>query len=112
MLEKLAGIEQHYEQLGRDLEEVGSDYKRAAEINKERVDLEPLIKKAAEYRKSLSRLEEAQALLESETDEEMLGLAEMEIEELTPSIEKIENSLEYASREYSGNIKIRRYNHK
>ena len=38
MLEKLAGIEQHYEQLGRDLEEVGSDYQRAAEINKERVD--------------------------------------------------------------------------
>lgn len=93
MLEKLAGIEQHYEQLGRDLEEAGGDYQRAAEINKERVDLEPLIKKTAEYRKSLSRLEEAQALLESETDEEMLGLAEMEIEELTPAIEQLENAL-------------------
>ena len=43
MLEKIAGIEQHYEQLGRDLETVGGDYQRAGEINKERVDLEPLI---------------------------------------------------------------------
>ena len=47
MLEKIVGIEQHYEQLGHELEEVGSDYQRAAEINKERVDLEPLIRKAS-----------------------------------------------------------------
>ncbi len=47
MLEKIAGIEQHYEQLGHDLEETGGDYQRAAEINKERVDLEPLITKGA-----------------------------------------------------------------
>lgn len=93
MLEKLAGIEQHYEQLGRDLEEVGSDYQRAAEINKERVDLEPLIKKASEYRKSLKRIQEARNLLESETDEEMLVLAQMEIEELEPQIEKLEATI-------------------
>jgi len=93
MLEKITGIEQHYEQLGRDLEEVGSDYQRAAEINKERVDLEPLIKKAAEYRKSLTRIEEARALLDSETDEEMLGLAEMEIEDLEPQIKQLETAI-------------------
>jgi len=93
MLEKLAGIEQHYEQLGRDLEEVGGNYQRAAEINKERVDLEPLIKKASEYRKSLQRIQEARELLESETDEEMLALAQMEIEELEPQIEKLEMTI-------------------
>ncbi len=93
MLEKIAGIEQHYEQLGREMEEVGSDYQRAAEINKERVDLEPLITKARGYRQSLKRVEEARALLESETDEEMLALAEAEIEELEPKIEQIENEI-------------------
>ena len=93
MLEKIAGIEQHYEQLGRDLQEVGSDYQRAAEINKERVDLEPLIKKAREYHQSLNRIEEARELLESETDEEMLALAQAEIEELEPTIEKLENAI-------------------
>ncbi|MBN1454397.1 MAG: peptide chain release factor 1 [Anaerolineales bacterium] len=93
MLEKIAGIEQHYEQLGHDLEEVGSDYQRAAEINKERVDLEPLVSKTSEYRKSLKRIEEARALLDSETDEEMLALAEAEIEELSPKIEKLESEI-------------------
>lgn len=90
MLEKLAGIEQHYEQLGHDLEEVGGDYQRAAEINKERVDLEPIIAKAKEYRQAISRIEEAQELLEAESDEEMLALAKSEIEELEPKIEKLE----------------------
>ena len=93
MLEKIAGIEQHYEQLGHEMEEVGSDYQRAAEINKERVDLEPLITKARGYRQFLKRIEEARALLESETDEEMLALAEAEIEELEPKIEQIENEI-------------------
>lgn len=93
MLEKIAGIEQHYEQLGRDLLEVGSDYQHAAEINKERVDLEPLIKKAREYHQALNRIEEARELLESETDEEMLALAQSEIDELEPKIEKLENEI-------------------
>ena len=93
MLEKIAGIEQHYEQLGHDLEEAGSDYHRAAEINKERVDLEPLINKAREYHQALKRIDEAKALLESETDEEMIALAEAEIEDLEPKVEKLENQI-------------------
>ena len=93
MLEKISGIEQHYEQLGRDLAEAGSDYQRAAEINKERVDLEPLITKAREYRQSLSRIEEARELLESESDEEMIALAQAEIEDVEPKIEKLENEI-------------------
>lgn len=93
MLEKLAGIEEHYEQLGRDLEEAGSDYQRAAEINKERVDLEPLVSKTHLYRQSLKRIEEARALLESETDEGMIALAEAEIEELQPKIDTLEKEI-------------------
>lgn len=93
MLEKIAGIERHYEQLSRALEEVGSNYQRAAEINKERVELEPLINKAAEYRKSLSRIEEARALFENESDKELRALAEMEIEELSPKIKQLENEI-------------------
>jgi len=93
MLEKLSGIEEHYEQLGRELAEAGSDYQRAAEINKERVDLEPLFRKSREYRQSLTRIEEARELLDTETDEEMIALAETEIEELEPKIEKLENEI-------------------
>jgi peptide chain release factor 1 len=93
MLDKLAGIEEHYTQLGHDLEAAGSDYQRAAEINKERVDLEPLVTKAQAYRQSLKRVEEARALLEAETDEEMIALAWAEIDELEPKIEKLESEI-------------------
>jgi peptide chain release factor 1 len=93
MLEKIAGIETHYAELGRALLEVGNDYQRAAEINKERVDLEPLITKAGEYHKFLKRIEEAREILENETDEELRTLAEAEIEELEPKIDQIESQL-------------------
>jgi len=93
MLEKIAGIENHYEALGRELLEVGGDYHRAAEINKERVDLEPLIDRAREYRQTISRIEEARELLENESDEELRMLAEAEIEELEPQVEQLEKKL-------------------
>jgi len=93
MLEKLAGIEERYEELTRQLMEVGNDYQRAAEINKERSDLEELVEKAREYRSGLKRLEEARALLESESDREMLDLVELEISELEEKIPEIEIKL-------------------
>lgn len=93
MLEKLAGIEERYEELTRQLMEIGNDYQRAAEINKERSDLEELVEKAREYRSALKRLEEARALLESESDREMLDLVELEINELEEKIPEIEIKL-------------------
>jgi peptide chain release factor 1 len=93
MLEKLVGIEERYEELTQQLMEVGNDYQRAAEINKERSDLEELVEKAREYRSGLKRLEEARALLESESDREMLDLVELEISELEEKIPEIEIKL-------------------
>jgi peptide chain release factor 1 len=90
MLDKLKGIEERYEQLGRDLLEVGNDYQRAAEINKERVDLEEIVEKAREYRRAMKSLEEARTILVSEKDPELVALAEADIEDLTPKIEALE----------------------
>jgi len=42
MLDKLSGIEERYEELTRQLMEVGNDYQKAAELNKERAELEEL----------------------------------------------------------------------
>lgn len=89
MLEKLAGIEARYEALARELMAAGGDYQRAGEINKERLELEPLVEKARQYRHSLRRLEEARAILETEADEELRALAEAEIEEIEPTIETL-----------------------
>jgi len=93
MLEKLAGIEGRFEELDRLLLEVGGDYQRAAELNKERSDIEPLVEKARAYRQAISRRAEAEQILSAEEDPEMRGLAEAEIEELNPRIESLEREI-------------------
>ncbi len=93
MLEKLAGIEKHYEELGKELMEVGNDYKRAAEIGKERSDLEVIVEKARQYRNLLEGIEESRTMIENETDAEMRELAEMELAELKPQVEPLENEI-------------------
>jgi peptide chain release factor 1 len=92
MLDKLVGIEERYEELNRLLMEVGGDYQRAAELNSERVELEPLVTATREYRQVLQSLDEARALRDSE-DEGMRALAEAEIEELQPKSEALERRI-------------------
>jgi peptide chain release factor 1 len=89
MLEKLAAIEERYEELNNLMMEVGGDYQRAAELNMERTELEPLVMKAREYRQTQTGLEEAHALLDSE-DEELQLLAEAEIAELAPRLNELD----------------------
>jgi len=93
MLDKLKTIEEHFDQLGSELLDVGSDYQRAGEINKERVDLEPLILKAREYRQAVKSFEEAKALIISENDAEMIVLAKADVADLEPKIEKLEKEI-------------------
>lgn len=93
MLEKLKGIEERYEQLGSELLEVGNDYQRAAEINKERVDLEEIVGKAREYRQAMKSLEEARTILESEKDADLVALAQADVDELGPKIEALEKEI-------------------
>jgi peptide chain release factor 1 len=93
MLDKLKGIEQRYEELGNEMLQVGNDYQRAAEINKERVDLEPIVGKAREYRQAVKSLQEAKAMFESEKDAELVALAEADIADLEPKIEVLEKEI-------------------
>jgi peptide chain release factor 1 len=93
MLDKLAGIEERHEEINRQLLEVGNDYQKAGDLNKERTEIEPIVEKAREYRNALKQLEDAKRLLEAETDAEMRSLAEMEITELNERIPAIEAEL-------------------
>jgi len=92
MLDKLIGIEKRYAELNQELQEVGDDYQRAAELNKERIDLEPLVEKAHKYRQALERIEDARTLLDGD-DDELRMLAEAEILELEPQIDHLELEL-------------------
>ena len=93
MLDKLKGIEERYEQLGKELLEVGSNYQRAADINRERVELEPVVERAKEYRQAMKSLDEARAILETEKDPDLVALANADIVDLTPKIEVLEKEI-------------------
>ena len=92
MLDKIAGIEQRFDELNKLLVEVGSDYQKAAELNIERSEIEPIVTKAAEYREKIRRLEEAREL-ENSSDDELQALAQSEIAELEPQIISLERQL-------------------
>lgn len=92
MLDKIAGIEERFNEIERLLLEVGDDYQRATELNIERSELEPLVTKARQYRQALAQMEEARALQESD-DEELRLLAESEISDIGPQIERLESEI-------------------
>ncbi len=75
MLEKIIAIEERYQEISRELESIGSDYQRAAELGIERAELEPVVQSAQKYRRILTRLEEARQLQDF-PDEELRQLAE------------------------------------
>jgi peptide chain release factor 1 len=92
LIEKLAGIESRFEEINQKLLTVGDNYHLAAELGKEKSDLDPFIEAIKDYRESLEQLEGAQSLAES-ADDEMRELAELEIEELKSRIEDLEAQL-------------------
>lgn len=92
MLDKIAGIEERYQGLNRLLLEVGDDYQRAAELGKERSDLETIVNKAQVYRQALKQLEEARSLQDTD-DGELAQLAEAEVADLEPQIERLEQEI-------------------
>ncbi len=93
MLDKLAGIEKRFAEIERELTEVGDDYKRAAELAKERSDLEPIIQKAEAYRRVLQQINEAHQLLEEGDDPELKALAKDELDILEPQKKQLEGEI-------------------
>ncbi|HSR20467.1 MAG TPA: peptide chain release factor 1 [Anaerolineales bacterium] len=95
MLNKLVAITKRYEELGEALLQVGGDYQRAAQLNKERADLETIVAKSKEYDRAVKSLAEARAILasQSETDLELRALAEADVSALTPAIEMLEKEI-------------------
>ena len=92
MLDKITSIENHYNDLGKQLEEAGDDYQHAADLARERSEVEPIVQKAVEYRKVSQQIAEARSLIETE-DEDLRELAQADLENLLPRQEQLEREL-------------------
>jgi len=86
LLEKLAMIEERFEEVKRDIvnPEIMQDMRRYAEINKEYKKLDKIVSKSLEYKNVLSNIDTSKQMLDMESDEEMRELAKEELEILLP----------------------------
>ncbi len=73
MFEKLEGVALRYEDISQELmsPDVASDQKHFRELMKEQSDLAPLVEAYQAYKKAGADAEEAQMILEEESDEDM-----------------------------------------
>ncbi|AUM63021.1 peptide chain release factor 1 [Spiroplasma monobiae] len=75
-------------------EETLKDIKLLTELNKERANLQEVVEKYQDFKRVDQDIEEAKEILETEKDEEMRGLAKLQLEEAQEAIVIIEEQLE------------------
>ncbi|MDE0425841.1 MAG: peptide chain release factor 1 [Candidatus Poribacteria bacterium] len=95
MLEKLKDIETKYAEVERALGDPAqvSNQQRLMELSKTHAELSPIVSAYQKYQQLEAALEETQLMLESETDTEIVGLAEEELETLTAQKEELTEEL-------------------
>jgi peptide chain release factor 1 len=94
MLEKLAGIEQRFEDIEAEMAQSGEDYQRVAELARERSSIESIVLAYREYRVLKEQHDEAISLSESD-DHELRQLAEAEMVELEEKLTVLEARLRF-----------------
>jgi peptide chain release factor 1 len=92
--DKLQPFIDRYEEINNALisPEIVSDIKKMTELSKEQSSIEPIVKKAKEYIKTLEDIEENKLMLE---DEELAELAKEEIKDLEQRKPKLEEEIKF-----------------
>ena len=95
ILIRLDGLKLKYEEIGQKLTdpEVIADVKQFVQLTKEYKELEPIVETSDRYRTAVANLAEAKDILANDKDEEMREMARMEISELEPALEKMEEDI-------------------
>lgn len=97
MLDKLQAIYERYVYLEEQMADpsVMSDMDRYMKVSKEYKDLKPLVEVYFEYRDLIGNIATAKEMLAESTDPDMKEMAEMELDELQPKQEEMEEKIKY-----------------
>ena len=92
MLEKLEAIKNRFDEVSELIVDpnIISDMKQYIQLNKEYKDLQPIIEAFQKYKNILSNIENAKEMLK---DDEMKEMAKMELDELTPKQDELEEEI-------------------
>ena len=95
MFEKLQALEEKYDNVTQKLSDpkVIANQEQFRKYAKSHAELEAIIVKYREYKKVSQEYADTRELLHTETDEEMVELAEGELEELETQVETLEEDL-------------------
>ena len=95
LLNRLEGLNARFEEVSTLITDpaVIADMKRFVKLNKEYSDLEKILAKRDEYRRVINNIEEAKTILNSENDPDLREMAKMELEELEPRVEPLEEEI-------------------
>lgn len=95
MFEKLAFIEERYEELSQKISdpEVIADQNKWRKLCKESSDITPIVEKYREYKAAKQAIDESYEMLEANTDKEFEELLQTEITENKEKISQIEEEL-------------------
>lgn len=95
MTEKLEEIKLRFEEVGQLLVQQGimADMKKFSQLSKEYKDLEKIVTKYNQLKDARNHLQQAKDVLAKEKDAELREMAKMEIDELEPRIEGLDQDL-------------------
>ena len=95
ILKKLAAIHEQYQYLEEQLSnpEIVTDMKKFTKTNKEYKKLEPIVNAYKKYEAILAGIKESEAILQEEKDPDFREMAKMELEDLKPKQEILEEEI-------------------
>ncbi len=95
MFENLERLVQRFEEINEELTkpEVVSDQQKLIKLTKERSELEEIVETYKKYKDVKKNIEGNREIIYSKIDPELVELAKMELEELEPELERLEEQL-------------------
>ncbi|MBN2776680.1 MAG: peptide chain release factor 1 [Bacteroidales bacterium] len=95
IIDKLEGVKARFKEVGNLLIDpsVMSDMDKYVKLNKEYKELEPIIEAYEEYKLIISNIDDAKSILATEKEEDMREMAKMELDELWPKVEPLEEKI-------------------
>lgn len=95
LLKKLEAINIRFEEVGVKITDpsIINDMDRYVKLNKEYKDLQAIVEVYKEYKKVIGNIESSKQVLDSDEDAELKEMAKMELDELVPRREQLEEEI-------------------
>lgn len=93
LVQSLESINKKFNELNKEIEMITDDISKLKEINRQLKHTAPIIEKYKDYKKIIDSAIDAENILNNESDQELIELAKLELEEAKQKIPNLEDEL-------------------